>query len=63
MSIHVILIFMIKIIAPIILFIILIFGISSYWNKANVKNKKRFAALLVSILVFMFIATTYFVIN
>ena len=57
------LIIMIKVIAPIILFILLIYWISYYWNKANNQNKKIIAIALDIIFSALLIVTTYFVID
>ena len=54
---------MIKIIVPIILFFLIIYGVSNYWNKANVKNKKTMALVLGVGLASSLIATTFFVID
>ena len=54
---------MIKIIAPIVLFIIIIYVISNYWIKSNIKKRKKIAATLGVLLVSLLVATTYFVIN
>ena len=54
---------MLKIFVPIILFIIVIFGISNYWNKANVKNKKKSAIIFGLVFAALLIVIAYFVID
>ena len=54
---------MIKILAPIILFILLIYLISYHWNKANLKNKKKITIILGIIFISLLVATTFFVLD
>ena len=54
---------MLKVIVPIALFILVVFGISHYWSKANISNKKKIATSLGAILLTTLAATTYLIIN
>jgi len=54
---------MIKILAPIFLFILIIYLISYYWDKINPRNKKIFALILGIILVSLLLGTTMLVIQ
>jgi|TARA_B100000767_G_C19345156_1_gene361441 hypothetical protein len=54
---------MIKVIAPIILFVLIVFGISHYWAKANAKNRKKIVFTVGFILALTFISTTYLLIE
>lgn len=54
---------MIKVIAPIIFFIFLIYAISHYWEKASALNKKKIAIMLSATLVLTLSLTIYLIIN
>ena len=54
---------MIKIIIPIILFITVVYVLSHYWGKSNIKNKRKIASILGAILLILLAITTYLVIN
>ena len=54
---------MFKIILPIISFIILIYAISYYWDKANDVNKRKIAGVAIAILITMLSLTIYLIID
>lgn len=54
---------MLKIIVPIILFIILVFAISSYWEKANTVNRKKITLIVSTVLIATLSLTLYLIID
>ena len=54
---------MLKIIAPIIFFIFVIYAISYYWDKANDVNKRKIAGIAIAILIAMLSLTIYLIID
>jgi hypothetical protein len=52
---------MIKVIVPVILFVLIVFGISYYWEKSNTKDKKKISYMIGIILIIILIITTYLV--
>jgi|MDTC01.2.fsa_nt_gb hypothetical protein len=54
---------MIKIFLPIILFILVVYFISTSWNKANLKNKKKMSVFIGALLIIISILTIYLVID
>tara|TARA_B110001452_G_scaffold219879_1_gene192016 strand:- start:382 stop:546 length:165 start_codon:yes stop_codon:yes gene_type:complete len=54
---------MLKIIAPIIFFIFLIYVISCYWEKANAVSKRKIAVIVGTILVATLSLTIYLIIE
>ena len=52
---------MIKIIAPLALFLLIVYLISSYWAKANTVGKKKIAGV-ITVLIFTSLATTLFLV-
>ena len=54
---------MIKVIIPLICFIILIFTISYYWEKADTVNKRKIVVLVSVILVATLSFTIYLIID
>tara|TARA_B100001059_G_C17547083_1_gene433358 strand:+ start:182 stop:346 length:165 start_codon:yes stop_codon:yes gene_type:complete len=54
---------MIKIIAPIIIFILAVYAIAYHWGKANKIKKKKIAIVLSVILIGLLISTTVLVIK
>ena len=54
---------MFKIILPIIFFIVLIYAISYYWDKADDVNKRKIAGIVIVILVATLSLTIYFIID
>ena len=54
---------MIKVIIPLICFIILIFTISYYWEKADTVNKRKIAGIAIAILIATLSLTIYLVID
>ena len=51
MSIHIILSIMIKIILPIAIFIMAVYGISYFWTNSSTKGKKMIALGLIIVLI------------
>ena len=54
---------MIKIIAPIITFILLIYFVAHIWEKTNSKNKKKIAIIMGTTILLTFIGTAFLVIS
>ena len=54
---------MLKIIVPIVMFILIVYGISHTWNKANLPKKKRIATILGTILTIALVVTAYLIID
>jgi len=54
---------MLKIIAPIIFFIFVIYAISYYWEKANAVNKRKIAALVSVIAIATLSLSVYLIID
>ena len=54
---------MLKIIAPIIFFIFVIYAISYYWDKANAVNKRKIVVLVSVILVATLSLSIYLIID
>ena len=54
---------MLKIIIPIIVFLFLVFGVSWYWEKANIKNKKKISIIAGIVLVITLSITVYLIID
>tara|TARA_B100001093_G_C26182935_1_gene740622 strand:+ start:337 stop:501 length:165 start_codon:yes stop_codon:yes gene_type:complete len=54
---------MLKIITPIIFFILLIYAISYHWEKANVIRKRKIAVIVSTILVAALSLTIYLIID
>ena len=54
---------MFKIILPIIFFIVLIYSISYYWDKADAVNKRKIAGIAITILIAMISLSIYLIID
>jgi hypothetical protein len=61
MSIHIILILMIKLILPILVFIAAVYGISYFWTNSSFKGKKMIALGLIIALIIGISLTIYLI--